>query len=91
VWRQYHFTQRHLGPYVISLSCVFEPVGPETIEIVEIDYTLIRVDEICTNARRQITNAYWVDIRTGIVWKSEQWLGPKIGQISVEVIRPYAG
>lgn len=91
VWRQYQYTQHQLGPYVISLRCVFEPEAQETIEIVELAFTLIRVRETCANARRSVTNTYWVDPRTGFIWKSQQWLGPQIGQISVEVIRPYAG
>jgi hypothetical protein len=91
VWREFQFTVRHLGPYIISLNCAFEPAGHDTIEIVEVSLTLTRVDEICTNARRQITNTYWIDEETGFIWKSEQWLGPKIGHVSIEVIRPYSG
>jgi len=91
VWRQYQFARRHLGPYVVALDCVFESAGPATIEVAELSYNLIRMNEICTNARRQVTNAYWVDPRNGYIWKSAQWLGPNIGQVSVEVIRPYSG
>lgn len=91
VWRQYQFSKRHLGPYVIALRCAFKLAGPETIEIAEIGYTLMRVDETCANAQRTVTNAYWTDIRTGFIWKSQQWLGPTIGQIGIEIVRPYGG
>jgi hypothetical protein len=91
IWREYQFSLRHLGPWDIALNCAFQPQGRETIEIVEVSFDVVRVNEICTNARRQVSNAYWIDEDTGFIWKSEQWLGPKIGQVLVEVIRPYAG
>jgi hypothetical protein len=91
VWRQYQFSAINEDPHVISLSCVFQPTGPETIEIVEINYSVTAIREVCTNARRQVVNTYWVDDETGFIWKSEQWLGPRIGAVVVEVIRPYAG
>lgn len=91
IWREYQFSVRHLGPWIISLNCVFQQRGRETIEIVEISFDLTRVNEVCTNARRQVTNTYWVDEDTGFIWKSAQWIGPKIGQVLVEIIRPYGG
>ena len=91
VWREYQFSLRHLGLWAIALNCVFQPQGRETIEIVEVSVDVMRVNEVCTNARRQVTNAYWIDENTGFIWKSVQWLGPKIGHVLIEVIRPYAG
>ena len=91
VHRQYRYALRDLGDYSITLDCVFMPVARETIEIVELRYNVMRVSEDCTDARRQVTNTYWVDPDTGFVWKSRQWLGPEIGQVTLEIIRPYAG
>jgi hypothetical protein len=91
VWREYQFSLRHVSSWDIALNCVFQPKGREKIEIAEVSFDVVRVSEVCTNARRQVTNTYWVDEGTGFVWKSEQWLGPKIGQVLVEVIRPYGG
>lgn len=91
VWREYQFSLRDVESYDISLNCVFQPVVREPIEIAEISYDLMRVSEICSNARRTVINRYWIDETTGFVWKSEQWAGPKLGKIVVEVIRPYIG
>jgi hypothetical protein len=63
----------------------------ERIEIVELTYDLMRVNEVCRNAEREIINTYWVDAQTGFIWKSEQWLGPRIGHVTIEIIRPYSG
>lgn len=89
--RDYQYAVRDLGSYNITLDCVFTSVARETIEIVELSYDLVRMSEICTNARRQVSNTYWVDAETGFVWKSEQWAGPSLGHLTVEIIRPYAG
>lgn len=91
VQREYQYARRDLGRYSITLDCVFERVARETIEIVEVSFDVMRVSEICTNARRQITNTYWVDQATGFIWKSEQWVDPRIGHLTIEIIRPYAG
>ena len=89
--RVYEFLQRDLGRYVIALDCVYEPAVPEKIEIFELIFDLMRVNEVCTNAERQVINSYWVDVETGFIWKSEQWVGPQVGHVTVEIIRPYSG
>jgi hypothetical protein len=89
--REYQFRLRDVTDYSITLDCVLVPVVGETIEIVERDYDVVRVSETCTNARRQIVNTYWVEPDTGFIWKSVQWLGPDLGQATIEIIRPYSG
>jgi group 4 capsule polysaccharide lipoprotein GfcB/YjbF len=91
VTRDYQFAQRDGVDYNITLSCVFEPLANETIEIVEIEFDVVRISEICTNAMRQIVNTYWVEAETGFIWKSQQWLGPFLEQATIEIIRPYGG
>ncbi|MBK0399738.1 YjbF family lipoprotein [Limibaculum sp. M0105] len=90
VWREYQFSQRDLGPYSIVLKCVMQPQGFETIEIVEVTYQLVRVVETCRNVRREVTNTYWMVAGTGFIWKSRQWAGPKLGHLTIEIIRPYS-
>ena len=90
VYRDYQYSERSGAEYSITLSCVFERLVSETIEIVEIDFDVVRISEICTNARRQITNTYWVEADTGFIWKSQQWLGPNLAQATIEIIRPYS-
>jgi len=89
VYRDYQFAQRSGAEYSITLACVFERLVRETIDIVEIDFDVVRISEVCTNSRRQVTNTYWVEAETGFIWKSEQWLGPHLEQATVEIIRPY--
>ena len=91
VYRDYQFAQRGGAEYSITLSCVFERLVSETIDIVEINFEVVRISEVCTNARRQVTNTYWVEAETGFIWKSRQWLGPHLEQATIEIIRPYSG
>ena len=89
VYREYQYRVHETIKYGITLSCTYQTVARETIEIVEVTYDLTRVSETCTNQRRQVTNTYWVEADTGFIWKSEQWLGPDLGHMTVEIIRPY--
>ena len=89
--RDYQFRVREGADYNVTLNCELEPLARETIGIVEIDFDVMRVSEICTNARRQVVNTYWVEEDTGFIWKSVQWLGPELGQATIEIIRPYSG
>ncbi len=91
LWREYRFSVRQISTYGLAMHCVFEPQGLETIEIVELRYDLLRVREICTNSARRVNNTYWLEPGSGFIWKSEQWLGPNIGPVTIEIIRPFAG
>jgi len=91
VFRDYQFTVRDGADYRVTLDCVFQKVAAERVEIIEVSFDLVRMSETCTNAARQVTNTYWVEADTGFVWKSEQWLGPQLGQATVEIVRPYGG
>ena len=90
-WREYQFSIRDKEKFSITLKCLYQPVAREQVEIAELLFDVTRVSEICANARRSVVNSYWIDAATGFVWKSEQWGGPKLGKVSIEVIRPYAG
>jgi len=91
VYRDYQFRKRDGLEYSITLSCVFQRLARETVEIVELSFPVVRVSEICTNAARQVVNTYWVEEDTGFIWKSQQWLGPNLDPATVEIIRPYSG
>jgi len=91
IGREYQFLQRDLGPYSIVLRCDYTRVATEEIEILGRPFALARIEENCTNPKRRVTNIYWVEERTGMIWRSEQWAGPETGHVTIEVIRPYRG
>jgi hypothetical protein len=87
--RDYQFRVRDTADYSVTLDCVFERLAAETIEIAELNFEVVRVSEVCTNAARQVVNTYWVEADTGFIWKSQQWLGPNLAPATIEIIRPY--
>jgi hypothetical protein len=91
IFREYQYQWRHGPQYGITLACTYQQVASETIEIVELTFDVIRVVETCTNQARQVVNTYWVEADTGFIWRSDQWLGPAIGAVTVDIIRPFGG
>lgn len=88
--RNYSFTLRGQLDYEIAVQCSVERGAREIVEIVERAFEVVRVVETCVNPQRRFVNTYWVDPGSGFIWKSEQWVGPRIPPMTVEIIRPYA-
>ena len=91
IFRNYQFKlSGGARDFTITTSCIYEVRAPERIEIVELFFNTIRIDEVCSNAQRTFTNTYWADPNTGFIWRSKQWIGPRQDAMNVEIIRPYA-
>lgn len=87
--RSYDFRLRGQGAHDITVQCSFQRGPREFIEIAELRFETVQMIESCANPRRQFVNSYWVDPDSGFIWKSEQWVGPRIPPMTVEIIRPY--
>ena len=91
IYRNYQFKlSGGAKDFTITTSCVYALGARERIEIVELFFDTIRVDETCSNAVRTFTNTYWADPNTGFIWRSKQWIGPRQEPMNIEIIRPYA-
>ncbi|MEM1161544.1 MAG: YjbF family lipoprotein [Pseudomonadota bacterium] len=88
--RNYQYWLSGAADFQISVRCVLETVVREDIEIVEIRFPVVRIQERCANSRRSFTNTYWADPDSGFIWKSVQWVGPRAEPLTLEIIRPYA-
>lgn len=90
VVRNYQFSLTGARGFEITVDCGFQKIARERIEIVELFFDLMRVEETCGNGKRTFTNTYWVDPDTGFIWKSVQWIGPRQPYpFTVEIIRPF--
>ena len=90
IYRSYQF--KLMGgarDFMITTACVYQVVARERIEIVELFFDTVRVDETCSNTQRSFTNTYWAEPDTGFIWRSKQWIGPRHDQMNIEIIRPY--
>lgn len=89
VVRNYQFALKAAEDFQVTVTCSFQVVARERIEIVELFFQVARVEETCGNGKRTFTNTYWVAPETGFIWKSVQWLGPRQPDPFVlEIIRP---
>ena len=88
--RAYQFSLQGRDDYEITVICTPQTPVAERVEIVELTFDLVRIDETCANGARRFTNTYWVDAGNGFIWKSRQWIGPRHKPYVIETVRPYA-
>lgn len=91
VERSYAFSIRGIKQYEIGVACTYERGVREFVEIVELRFEVVRMVETCRNPQRTFVNTYWVAPESGFIWKSEQWIGPRLSPVTLEIIRPYGG
>lgn len=70
----------------LIFSCSFAPTGQQTISIGEIHVTTRTVEERCAGHGLSFQNNYRVS-STGRIVQSRQWIGPKIGHITIQKLR----
>lgn len=89
VTRAYKLHRRDAPIETLTFRCTLLQLGLAEIEIVERKYQTIEIAERCTNGQIVFENRHWADPATGFLWKSTQWIGPKLSPITYEVISPY--
>lgn len=89
LYRNYQFSLKSTADFQISVRCRIAPVARERIVVFEETHEVTRVQEDCANDQRRFTNIYWAEADTGTIWRSTQWLGPRIQPMTIEVIRPH--
>lgn len=73
----------------LTVTCTLQIVARESIEVVELNFDVTRVEENCRSTQREFSNIYWV-ADDGQIWKSIQWAGPALGQLVIQTIRPFS-
>lgn len=86
--RSYQFHHRDLFNYEITLTCVFQRGPRQNLNILDKTHEVVRVGETCRNHRRTVENVYFVEPETGTIWRSRQWIGPQLRQLTVSTITP---
>ena len=76
--------------YSVALDCTMQAAGRETIKILGQDIPTLRVEEHCRSGRLDwdFTNEFWLGESSGFVWRSRQYIHPKLGAIDTEILRP---
>ncbi len=74
----------------VMVEGVFEEVGRETVEILELQFDTRVFREKCTarDVDWKFTNTYWVDPENGINWKSRQHIHPDLPALDLDILKP---
>lgn len=77
--------------YGIPVKCVRQSLGPERIVIIGVPRDTTHVAEDCTASGMDwsFRNEFWVDT-AGFVWRTRQFVTPKLDPLAFEVLRPAA-
>jgi hypothetical protein len=78
------------GLYAVPVACRMTRKGTETIDILGQPMVTVRVDEECESAKPswRFHNDYWLDPKSGFVWRSLQHIHPHGDTLEVEIFRP---
>ena len=77
--------------YGIPVKCTRQSLGPERIVIIGVPRDTTHVAEDCSASGFDwsFRNEFWVD-PAGYVWKSRQFVTPKLDPLTFEILRPAA-
>ena len=86
---QYDFGDQ--SRYGIPVKCTRQNLGPERIAIIGVPRVTTHIAEDCTASGMdwRFRNEFWVD-PSGFVWKTRQFVTPKLDSLAFEVLRPAA-
>ena len=73
-----------------QLRCDLQDMGAENISVVNLVFRTDHIRENCVGGPAGdtvISNDYWVQQATGLVRKSRQWMGPKIGYFEFVLLK----
>ena len=91
VMRSYEFPAEGARGRIETYDCRFALEEISEIVILQQRHRGIQVTETCANAEGSFENLHFADLRTGFVWRSLQWTGPRQGLVDLEVVLPYTG
>lgn len=79
-----------LNAYSIKTACSTTRLGHENIRILGKTIPTQRVEESCRAdaLRWSFVNTYWMGEKSGMVWKSIQYVHPRLGPVATEILRP---
>jgi hypothetical protein len=74
-----------------TFECSFERGEPAEMTILQIRYQGVQISETCAGPSGQFENLHFVDPSSGTIWRSLQWVGPKMELLDLQILEPYTG
>ena len=59
--------------------------------ILQVRYQGVQISETCAGPSGTFENLHFVDASSGAVWRSLQWVGPKMELLDLQILEPYTG
>lgn len=87
--RMFEFPAEGPQGRVERYSCTFERGKTSTMVILQVSYTGVEMSETCAGTAGTFESLHFVEPATGIVRRSLQWIGPKMGHLDMQVLEPY--
>jgi hypothetical protein len=86
VWEE-DFADQHL--YSIPVTCRTTVRGTDSVSNFGRPVPTVRVDEDCRSEQIDwsFTNSYWISPHDGLVWRTIQYVSPKLGPLEIEILR----
>jgi hypothetical protein len=91
VQRIYEFPANSPQAKLETYVCSFEPGAPGEQVILQRRYVGVEIIETCDGPSGPFENHYFADSSTGFVWRSLQWIGPRMQQVDIQILEPYTG
>ncbi|WP_424930157.1 YjbF family lipoprotein [Amaricoccus tamworthensis] len=88
ITRHYEFPADSPRGTIMNFTCRFEAGDVSEIVILERRYRGLEISEYCSGPDGEFENLHFVDTSTGFVWRSLQWVGPKMDLIDLQILEP---
>lgn len=87
--RSYRYLDGENRERPLPMTCRYSPGAAKSLSLAGTSYATVQVDETCRSAggALTITNNYWV-AGDGTIALSRQWIGPALGHVTVQTVRP---
>jgi len=87
--RTYYVPGPGLRGTPIVVSCSVKRIKDHDIEIAQTPFQTTQMSETCqTDTGLSFANHHFVDRKTGQVWVTQQWVGPDMAPLGLEVLEP---
>jgi hypothetical protein len=91
VERAYEFPRFAPQGRIETYTCTFQAEDVMDMTILGTPFRGQQISETCTGEYGRFENLHFVDLATGVVWRSLQWVGPDMPLIDLTVLEPYTG
>ncbi len=88
VTREYRFAGGGPTGRIEQYNCTFAKGGAAQISLAGTPFDVIGIAEVCKGEAGQFQNLYAADAKTGRVWQSQQYVGPTMPAINLDILEP---